>query len=212
MKDLTGQSWISIMRWRTECFERFGAVLDLPIVRWPDPDLCGILRPGQRILDVGAGAHKPLKKLVAPVTDSYFALDTDPDGEFDYRSFEEIPSGVEFDLVVANQVFEHLSLEHAFQMARSAFGRLTRGGHIFATVPNAAHPVRQRDCTHITAWPVNDLYSLLRSAGFDVVFAGRYNKHPLTSNPVKRWIVRTVCQEFRLDWCDSILIVGVKPI
>jgi hypothetical protein len=39
---------------------------------------------------------------------------------------------------------------------------------------------------------------------------GRYNKHPLTTDPLKRWIVETVCQEFRIDWCDSIIIVGAK--
>jgi 2-polyprenyl-3-methyl-5-hydroxy-6-metoxy-1,4-benzoquinol methylase len=211
MTQSAAQSWINLMRWRTECHQRFGAILDLPITSSPQSELHTLLRPGLRVLDVGAGAHKPLRQAVTPVTDSYFSLDTDPDGEFDYRSFEDITPGVEFDLVVANQVLEHLSLEQAFEMARSAFQRLSDGGHLLATVPNAAHPVRQRDCTHVTAWPVNDLYSLVRSVGFEVVSIGRYNKFPLTTNPVKRWIVRTVCEQFRMDWCDSIVAVGVKP-
>jgi hypothetical protein len=105
---------------------------------------------------------------------------------------------------------EHVTVDAAVAMVRAAFRRLSSGGRMLATVPNAAHPVRQRDCTHITPWPTNDLYSLLRSAGFRIDTMARYNKLPLTSNPFKRWVVRTVCQEFRVDWCDSILAVGSK--
>lgn len=197
------------MQWRSECHRRFGSILDLP-VRSPDDVLTGLLQPGIRVLDVGAGAHKPLQAAVARVTDAYSSMDTDPDGSFDFRSFEEIPPGVQFDLVVANQVLEHLGVEDAFGMVRSAFGCLSDQGRLLATVPNAAHPVRQRDCTHVTPWPANDLYSLLRSAGFEVELMARYNKFPLTSNPLKRWIVRTVCREFRVDWCDSVMALGLK--
>jgi hypothetical protein len=97
-------------------------------------------------------------------------------------------------------------------MVRSAFDRLCEGASILATVPNAAHPVRQRDCTHITPWPPNDLYSLLRSAGFEIVSLARYNKFPLGRGMLTRLIVRTVCREFRVDWCDSIMIVGRKVL
>lgn len=197
------------MQWRSECHRRFGSILDLP-VRSPDDVLTGLLQPGIRVLDVGAGAHKPLQAAVTRVTDAYSSMDTDPEGSFDFRSFEEIPPGVQFDLVVANQVLEHLGVEDAFGMVRSAFGCLSDQGRLLATVPNAAHPVRQRDCTHVTPWPANDLYSLLRSAGFEVELMARYNKFPLTSNPLKRWIVRTVCREFRVDWCDSVMALGQK--
>ena len=199
------------MRWRSECHQRFGSVLDLP-VRTPHEELPGLLREGARVLDVGAGAHKPFEPAIRRVTASYFSLDTDPDGTFDFRSFEEIPSDLSFDLIVANQVLEHLHVNEAFDMVRSAFDRLCEGASILATVPNAAHPVRQRDCTHITPWPPNDLYSLLRSAGFEIVSLARYNKFPLGRGMLTRLIVRTVCREFRVDWCDSIMIVGRKVL
>lgn len=209
MMDSSQLSWSRLMQFRSECHRRFGSINDLPISSVQD-ELRRLLQPDMRVLDVGAGAHKPFQNAVTRVSRSYFSMDTDPDGTFDFRSFDDVPENVHFDLIMANQVLEHLTVDAAFAMVSAAFRRLSRGGRILATVPNTAHPVRQRDCTHITAWPANDLYSLLRSAGFGVDSMARYNKFPLTSNPLKRWVIRTVCHEFRVDWCDSILAVGTK--
>jgi hypothetical protein len=197
------------MSWRGECWQRFGGVLDFPI-RSPQEELPGLLRPQKRVLDVGAGAHLPFKESVLKAAAVYYSLDTDPEGNFDFRSFDEIAEDLSFDLVIANQVLEHMAVDDAFAVVRSAYGHLCDGASLIATVPNAAHPVRQRDCTHITPWPANDLYSLMRGAGFEIVAMSRYNKFPLTRNPLRRWVVQTVCREFRVDWCDSIMAIGRK--
>jgi len=207
--DSVQTSWSRLMRWRSECWQRFGGVPDMPI-RTPQEELQGLLAPGRSVLDIGAGAHKPFQSLVLQAEAKYSSLDTDPEGSFDFRSFEEIPPDLRFDLVLANQVLEHMSVDQAFTSVCSAHNVLVDGGTILATVPNAAHPVRQWDCTHITPWPANDLYSLLRSAGFQLTAMARYSKFRLTANPLKRWVIRTVCREFRIDWCDSILAVGLK--
>ncbi|MCA1959968.1 MAG: class I SAM-dependent methyltransferase [Desulfomonile sp.] len=207
--DAAELSWNRLMRWRGECHRRFGGVLDLPVCD-VQAEIEGVLEPGIRVLDVGAGAHKPLKNTVTRSGADYFALDTDPDGEFDFRSFEEISVQVSFHVVIANQVLEHLSAGDAFMLLASIHEHLSANGVFLATVPNAAHPVRQRDCTHITAWPMNDLYSLVRSAGLEVSRMARYNKKPLTRNPLKKWVVMAACEAFRIDWCDSLLIVGRK--
>lgn len=203
------QFWGRLMKWRSECHSRFGSILEIPVASY-EQELKEIIEGRRTMLDVGAGAHKPLKALVEKAGVIYRCLDTDPDGVFDYRSFDEIPSEVAFDIVIANQVIEHMGVDEAFDCVHSIFLKLTSGGVFFATVPNAAHPVRQRDCTHITPWPSNDLYSLLRSAGFEILKLRRYNKFAPTEDPFKKWIVKTVCQEFRIDWCDSILITGRK--
>jgi len=202
-------SWSRLMNWRSECWQRFGGVLDFPVLG-PWEEIPRLVGPQMRVLDVGAGAHLPFKKFVAQAGGIYFSLDADPEGDFDFRSFDEISEGVFFDLVIANQVLEHMSVDEAFAVVRSSYEHLSEGSGMLATVPNAAHPVRQRDCTHITPWPANDLYSLMRSAGFEVVSMTRYNKFPLTRNPLRRWVVQTVCREFRVDWCDSIMALGRK--
>jgi trans-aconitate methyltransferase len=197
------------MQWRNECYTRFGPVLSLPLRSLVD-ELPRLLSFQCRVLDVGAGAHKPLQALVESSSAKYFTMDTDPNGTFDFRSFEDVQPDAYFDIVVADQVLEHMSLGDAFGMVCEAFRHLSEGGWLIASVPNTAHPVRQWDCTHVTPWPTNDLYSLLRSAGFVVRSMSRFNKYPLTSNPFKRWVVNTVCREFRVDWCDSIMAIGQK--
>ena len=203
------RSWNSLMKWRTECFQRFGPIHDLP-VRSVEDQMSDLLFPHSRVLDVGAGAHKPFRKFFTEKTDTYFSLDTDPAGDFDFHSFRDMPADQMFDLVLANQVLEHMLIDDAVDTVDAVFAHLEVGGHFVATVPNAAHPVRQRDPTHLTPWPANDLYSLLRSAGFEVVSMARFNKFPLTTDPLKRWVVETVCQEFRVDWCDSVMATGKK--
>jgi hypothetical protein len=203
------QSWSRLMQWRSECHRRFGSVLDLPVASVHDA-LAGLLGPNLRVLDIGAGAHKPFRNTVKAAHAEYFSMDIDPEGTFDFGSFEDVPPVVKFDLIIANQVLEHLTIDDAFALLNSAGSHMDQGAGLVATAPNAAHPVRQWDCTHITAWPANDLYSLLRSAGLEVTSLARYTKFPLTANPVKRWIVRTVCKEFRIDWCDSIMAVATK--
>lgn len=211
MTDPLAHSWNRLMKWRSECFKRFGAVRGFPIVS-PQEEITALLLPDSRVLDIGAGAHKPLEKSIKAVTPFYYCLDTDPDGVFDFRSFSDMPDDLFFDLVIANQVLEHLEVPDAVNVAEITLSRLAENGRFIATVPNAAHPVRQRDISHITPWAANDLYSLLKHVGFEIKNVARYNKFPLTDDPLKRWIVETVCQEFRVDWCDSIMVTGVKPI
>ena len=211
MGDEVNLSWSQLTRWRKECFQRFGGIRNLGLCS-PSAEIRALLRLDSCVLDIGAGVHKWLKQFVSLPSQRYYSLDIDPEGDFDFRSFEEIPTDLQFDLGVANQVLEHLTIASAVAMLRSAHQHLVEGGHLLATVPNAAHPVRQWDATHLTAWPMSSLYSLLRFAGFQVVSMARYNKFPLTRNPFKRLVVNIVCEAFRVDWCDSLLIVGQKRL
>jgi len=211
MSTLPQLSWSQLTHWRSECGQRFGSIHNLPVRNFSTA-VGELLKPDIRILDVGAGAHKPFKQVLTQPSQKYFSLDSDPEGNFDFHSFDEISDDVHFDLIVANQVFEHLTIAQTFDMLTATEKHLVSGGILFANVPNTAHPVRQWDPTHITPWPMTDLYSIFRNAGFEVLMMARYNKFPLIHNPIKRFIINTVCEVFRVDWCDSLMIVGQKQV
>lgn len=208
---MNAPSWSRISAFRAECGQRFGTIRELPLCDGYR-EVVERLGPATRVLDVGAGVAQPLRARVLGERRTYATLDADPAGTFDYRSFADVPAGVQFDMVVAHQVLEHLPIPEGGQLVADVFARLAPGGLFIASVPNAAHPVRQwGDATHITAWPLGDFYGLLRSAGFDVVAMKRSNKQAYPWNPLKRLVIRWVCEVFRVDWCDTLLIVGKRP-
>lgn len=211
MTEPTAISWSELVRFRAEGGKRFGAIHDIPIV-----DLRTVLRTmadgTTRVLDVGAGASKPLLRILQGVEVEYRSLDTDPAGDFDFHDVGDIPADLRFELAVANQILEHVTPGTALEIVRGVAGVLAPGGRLAATVPNAQHPVRHwGDATHVTAWPYLDLYGLFRLAGLEVERVARYTKRRLTRRPIRRMIVKTVAREYRVDWCDSILVVGRRP-
>jgi SAM-dependent methyltransferase len=204
-------SWSDLTRWRAECHRRFGAILDLPIVDL-GAELRSMAGAASSVLDVGAGKELPLKAFVDTASTAYRSLDSDPSGTFDYAHVSEIPAGERFDLAVANQLLEHLTIPEAIETVAGVGRVLAPGGRFAATVPNPSHPVRYwADATHVTPWPINDLYGLFRESGLEVERLVRYGKRRLPWRPLRRMIVKTVATELRVDWCDSLLIVGRPP-
>lgn len=203
----TTVSWSELTGWRAECFARFGSVHRLPVVAI-DVEIRRLLAGSSSVLDLGAGAAQPLRRMLPPGT-NYFSLDTDPAGVFDYADISEIPADRRFDLVVANQVLEHIPIADSLDLVRRVREVLEPGGRFMATVPNPSHPVRHwGDATHVTHWPYDDLYGLFRVARLEVDQLARYGKRRMTRRPLRRLIVRAVAAEFRMDWCDSLLVVG----
>jgi SAM-dependent methyltransferase len=203
-------SWSRLTDFRAECHARFGSILDLPIVDIAS-ELKRLTSDARAVLDVGAGRDKPLRALLAPDA-AYRTLDPDPDGDFDYATVAGIPADARFDLAVANQVLEHMPVAEAIDLVGGVAQTLRPGGRFAATVPNPAHPVRQwGDATHVTAWPVFDFYGLFRLAGLEVESYARYGKRRLPWRPIRRMVVLAAAREFRLDWCDSLVIVARRP-
>jgi SAM-dependent methyltransferase len=210
MSEGTSVSWSQITAFRSEAFERFGSILDMPFVDL-STELRRLVEGATDILDFGAGVEQPLRKMVQEGS-RYWSLDSDPLGSFDFGELSDIPDDQRFDLAVANQVLEHIPLDAAVEVVHGIANVLKPGGALAATVPNPSHPVRHwADATHVTQWPVFDLYSVFRVAGFEVEQLARYGKRRLPLRPLRRLIVRAVAVEYRIDWADSLLIVGRKP-
>ena len=206
-------SWITyteLTEWRSECFKRFGSVLDIKVVPSAYSEIKSLYREG-KVLDVGAGKEKMLQRELRLEDKEYFTLDSDLSGVFNYSSFADIPEEMKFDYVVMNQFLEHLNLNDIYEMLKNSHRVMASGGCLFISIPNAAHPVRYHGTiTHITNLPFNELYVLLQHVGFVVSDVLRANKRPFPTNIVKRWIIDLVCKEFRMDWCDTIIMVAKK--
>jgi SAM-dependent methyltransferase len=203
-------SYSELTGWREES-RRFGELLEFPVIA----SQYGAIRDGYHgglVLDVGAGIHHQLKKVLGLDAAAYRSLDSDPRGRFDYGAFSDIPPDLQFGLITMLQVLEHLTIDEAHGLLRQARRVLAPGGTLFISVPNAVHPIRYHvDVTHVTNWNTRDLYGLLRHVGFDVQRILRSNKQPLTRHPLKRWLVKTICSQFRVDWCDTIVLVAGQP-
>jgi len=189
---------------------RLGSIKDLPVVKGSYTE-CRRLYVGGDVLDVGAGSRKKLQQALQLPDEKYFSLDNDPDGIFNYNKTEDIPSDKLFKLIVANQFFEHLKIDDCVYVMKALYSCLDFDGQFVITVPNMQHPVRYwGDALHITPWPFDHLCGLVRHCGFMVESIARYNKSSLPRNPFKRFVTKTVCDIFRIDWCDSIIIVARK--
>jgi hypothetical protein len=194
---------------RKECFQKFGYIDDLPIIKGPYKKIAEIYQGG-KVLDVGAGKEKPIQKCLKLSDDLYFSLDNDPYGKFNYNSVEEIPNKELFSLITANQFFEHISLQDSIDLICKLSLHLGKNDYLISTVPNIQHPVRQRaDITHITNWDYKALYMLYKYADLEVIEISRYSKrHP--KGIVEKILSRYINRIYRIDWCDSVLIVGRK--
>lgn len=208
MADHRGESAFS--RWRDECSKRFGSVFDLPIGD-SYGEVSDRLTPTARVLDVGAGARN-LERYVTAPGQKYYALDPDGQGSVDFRSWDDVPRDLAFDVAVAHQVLEHVPMKVGFELVDQVFARLAPGGLFIASVPNPAHPNRHfSHAFHVQFWPMGDLFGLVRSAGFEVVALKRANKYRAPWNPLKRLFLAWGRELYRMDWADSLLIVGQKP-
>lgn len=193
-----------------ECYENFGDLLKLPIL--PVYETIVANYNYGNILDFGAGNDKLLFSFIKDkIKDGkYYSLDNDPSGSFDFSDLAQIPEGLKFDLIAANQVFEHLDVPTTVGVLSKLKNCLTNNGQLIITVPNIQHPNRQiSNIFHITPWGYNSLYSVLSFCGFKVLQIGRYGKR-YPRGPIEKILARVVSRIYRMDYCDSIIVICQK--
>lgn len=85
----------------------------------------------------------------------------------------EIPSSTAFRLVVAFDVFEHLSLEQLRQELVFLRGILVPGGHLLARVPSGDSPfsraIQHGDLTHVSTLGSSAIRQLATELGYELV-------------------------------------------
>ncbi|VAX23732.1 hypothetical protein MNBD_NITROSPINAE02-1775 [hydrothermal vent metagenome] len=194
-----------------KAFGRYGGILDLPVARQPYEYIREEYKknyPGGKVLDFGCGAKKPLRRFAGIPDDLYYSCDEDQSAQYSYDKPSGIPDDHLFDIIFANQVFEHLQFDNCISTAKILSGHLKPGGIFLISVPNTSHPVRFLSSPfHIT--PLNHMYiyAIMEIAGLDPSYCARYNK-----KPAPKWYIRpminVICRTFRIDWCDSVFVIG----
>jgi hypothetical protein len=197
----------------SEVAKRYPSIFSLPVAEEPYPYICRVYAEryrGRSVLEFGAGALKPLQRALAISDDLYSSCDTDASGVFTFRDVHAVPEGNRYAVVVANQVLEHLTFEQGMDAAVALSSHLEDDGIILLSAPNPQHPTRWlSNPTHKTPWGYLNLCALLMLGGIEPVFCARSNKVP---GPATRdeELIDTICRVFRMDWCDTVYVVGAK--
>ncbi|MBL9124071.1 MAG: hypothetical protein JNG90_10600, partial [Planctomycetaceae bacterium] len=143
-------SWSKLYACRRAAAARLGDIYALPIAKRASDILVREARPGNRILEVGAGDRRMQGKLLQQHgTVHYQSLDVDPAGNHDYRDLAEVPAN--FDLVFAFETVEHLALDELIPWLSTLRERTRLGGTLILSTPNTYYPPAYlRDATHRT--------------------------------------------------------------
>ncbi len=197
----------------TEGFRKYGNIFDLPVAIEPYGYLARTYRneySNGKVLDFGCGANRVLQEVLGISDGFYFSCDTDPTAQVTFRNLVEIPAETRFQLVVANQVLEHLSFADCIRTVCGLAAVVAPGGVLLLSVPNPQHPTRYLcNPTHVTPLTYLNLYALLSLAGLETVHCARCNKVP-GPRWYERPFVGMVSRVFRMDWCDTVYAVGRK--
>lgn len=194
-------------------FQRYGSISSVSVSEEPYKYLRNIYNSnynGGRVLDFGCGARKPLQNVLGLDETCYHSCDSDPSGVFSFNEISDIPQENKYDIIAANQVFEHLTFKEGIRTACDLARHVALGGILQIGVPNPQHPTRQMsNPTHITPWNHLNLCALLELGGLDPFYCARCNKVP-GPRWYERPFVGMVSRVFRMDWCDTVYAVGRK--
>ncbi len=200
----------TLFKGRQEGFQKFGNIYRLPIIRSPYDYLSTTYQSGL-VLDVGAGSDLYIKNLLHLDEKTYYSLDNDLSGAFNYHKTSDIPHGMQFEWIIMNQLIEHLTINQAVELLSELINFLHPDGRVLITTPNIFHPNRYwGDPTHVTPWGHNALYGLLTGVGYKVPQIYRYSKNRRPLDPFSWMIERIVRSLYRIDWCDSIMVIATK--
>lgn len=202
--------WSQIIHYRDQIHERYRKIWHIPLIKRRFSLIERNIRPGMRLLDVGAGERGMEDKIVKKhdaVT--YKSMDIDRQLPHDYYSLDDIDE--QFDLVLLLDVIEHLELEDGVQMLQRINELLVDGGMLIINTPNIFNPNRfWLDATHKVAYSYEELGGILLSQGFDVLEIYRtYN------DSFPKYILRlTLCYPLHrilnVDFAKSIIILASK--
>lgn len=168
-------NWSELYHARNLVKTQFPSIWRIPLVKKEMSLLGEFLRPGVRILEIGAGDRRMREKIkeICPSAD-YKSFDIDRSTFQDFYELNEV-SG-RFDLVFGFELIEHMSPAEGLSMLSALRSHIDSAGTLILGTPNLYHPHRYfGDITHVTPYKYEELGSIMVLAGYNV--KGVYRKY-----------------------------------
>ena len=202
--------WSQLIDGRDHIHELYPQIWDLKLIKRPSWLVKKHLRPGMRILDVGAGDKRMEGRVKGMYADiMYKSMDIDRRIPHDYNALADIDE--QFDLVLLLDVIEHLELEDGVKMLKRLHELLVDGGMLIVNTPNIFNPSRfWLDATHKVAYSYEELGGILLSQGFDVLEIYRTYNDSVPKYFLRLTLFYPLHRILNVDFAKSILIMACK--
>ena len=201
-------SWSRLNEARRAIRARWPTIWRLPVIPRSMRHAAGRIRPGERVLDIGASDGRFGRRLAQGVV--YETLDTDPQVRADWRRLDDPPAGA-FDAVACFETVEHLTLDEACALFAAAARVLRPGGRLYVSTPNIHHPwAYLRSATHRTPFCYDELGGLIETHGFVVERLFRCHRDSFVKTILRR-LAYPLYRTVGVDWAKSILVVAHRP-
>ena len=203
-------NWNQLIIDRDHIYKRYPKIWDLKLIKRPSWLLKKHLRPGMRILDVGASDRRMEQSVKDVYPDIiYKSMDIDRTVPHDYYSLEEIKD--QFDLIILFEVIEHLELEQGVKMLGRLRELLAPGGKLIISTPNTFNPGRfWIDVSHKTAYSYEELGGIVLSQGFEVLGIYRTFHASLMKYFFRLTLFYPLHRILNVDFAKSIVVIAGK--
>jgi 2-polyprenyl-3-methyl-5-hydroxy-6-metoxy-1,4-benzoquinol methylase len=202
--------WSQLINLRDQIHKRYPTVWDLKLIKRASRFIKTQLRPGMRILDVGAGDRRMERRITEVYSDvMYKSMDIDRGFYHDYYSLDEIDE--QFDLITLLEVIEHLELEEGVKMLGRLNELLVNRGTLILSTPNVFHPNRfWQNTDHKVAYSYDELGGILLSQGFEVLEIYRTFHASVLKYFLRLTLFYPLHRILNVDFAKSIVIMASK--
>lgn len=204
-------SWSEFWKYRKQMRRTFRSVYRIEIRRKLEDVIAEAIKPGEKILDVGAGGRRLKEGILKRVPAvQYKSMDVDRTEEHDYYSLGEIKEP--FDVIVMSEVIEHLSFDDGIKLLKELRRILRSGGRIIVTTPNTHHPnVWWSDSDHKTPYRFDCLGAALMEAGFRVKGMYRLHSEKFLKRIARYYLMAWLHRFLDVDFAKHIAAIAEKP-
>ena len=202
--------WSQLITGRDQMHKRYPKIWNLKLIKRPSRLVKNLLRPGMRILDVGASDRRMERRTKDSHPDViYKSMDVDRGLPHDYYTLDDIDE--QFDLIILFEVIEHLEVEDGMTMLSRLKELLVEGGRLLISTPNIFNPSRfWFDATHKVAYSYEELGGILLGQGFEVLGIYRTFNASIPKYFLRLSLFYPLHRILNVDFAKSIVCVAQK--